>query len=262
MINVGLIGTGKVAKAITLASSDKNFSICAIYGRDKQKTQALADLCDAKPLLQPDFPDHIDVLLICINDDAIHTVAAEIQVGSHVVVAHTSGTQGVKLITPYFNHVGVFWPLQTFNEQRAINFNTIPLCIEVNTPYAEQKLVLLASQLSSVIKLMTEQQRKTLHLAAVISCNFSNYLFYQAKHLLDQHELSFELLHPLLIETVEKVCEMDPIDAQTGPAARADYQTIKAQQQLLKNTETAQLYDILTESILATFHKKNEEPSH
>ena len=54
--------------------------------------------------------------------------------------------------------------------------------------------------------------------------------------------LSFELLKPLLFETVSKLDQLSPIDAQTGPAVRDDKKTIKEHLKLLKKPHLRSIY--------------------
>ena len=51
---------------------------------------------------------------------------------------------------------------------------------------------------------INSDQRRQLHLAAVLVNNFPNYLYAQAEVLCIEKGLSFELLKPLLFETVSK----------------------------------------------------------
>ena len=81
---------------------------------------------------------------------------------------------------------------------------------------------------------INSDQRRQLHLAAVLVNNFPNYLYAQAEVLCIEKGLSFELLKPLLFETVSKLDQLSPIDAQTGPAVRNDKKNYNATSQTIK----------------------------
>ena len=65
----------------------------------------------------------------------------------------------------------------------------------------------------------------------------------------EENKVSFEILKPLILETVNKVMTLSPKEAQTGPAKRNDKQTIDAHLDFLSNENHATIYKILTQSI-------------
>ena len=48
------------------------------------------------------------------------------------------------------------------------------------------------------------EQRKSLHLAAVFTCNFTNHMYALAAGLLKKYRASFEVMLPLIDETARK----------------------------------------------------------
>ena len=93
------------------------------------------------------------------------------------------------------------------------------------------------------------EQRKTLHLAAVISNNFTNYLLGLSKEIILDKNLDFEILKPLINETVDKIHKLDPIESQTGPARRNDQNIIEMHVNMLENQEHQNLYKIISQMI-------------
>ena len=59
-----------------------------------------------------------------------------------------------------------------------------------------------------------------------------------------------KIILPLVSETANKLVQLRPIEAQTGPAIRKDMVTIKKHLHLLENSDFLNLYKILTNSIL------------
>ncbi|MBK7911871.1 MAG: DUF2520 domain-containing protein [Saprospiraceae bacterium] len=57
-------------------------------------------------------------------------------------------------------------------------------------------------------------------------------IYWQLK-ILDKAQIPFEVLHSLMLETVDKAFRLDPINAQTGPAKRGDVNTIEKHIRLL-----------------------------
>jgi predicted short-subunit dehydrogenase-like oxidoreductase (DUF2520 family) len=97
---------------------------------------------------------------------------------------------------------------------------------------------------------VNDAQRATLHVAAVFANNFTNHCFAIAERLLEEKELPFEMLHPLMEETLAKALQNAPVLMQTGPAVRGDQETIQRHLDLLlEHPEWKRLYAGLTESI-------------
>jgi predicted short-subunit dehydrogenase-like oxidoreductase (DUF2520 family) len=65
----------------------------------------------------------------------------------------------------------------------------------------------------------------------------------------EENKVPFEILKPLILETVNKVMTLSPSAAQTGPAKRNDTQTIEAHLDFLSNENHTKIYKILTQSI-------------
>ena len=99
----------------------------------------------------------------------------------------------------------------------------------------------------------TSKDRQKYHLAAVYVNNFVNHLFHKAQVQLQQNNLDWNMLKPLMEETVAKLDDLSAFDAQTGPARRNDQSTIDTHQSLL-NTKEVDLYHLLTKSIQNTYN--------
>jgi len=62
--------------------------------------------------------------------------------------------------------------------------------------------------------------------------------------------LDFEMLKPLITETANKIKNLSPSNAQTGPAKRNDLETIKKQINLLEDDDLKAIYNLITAQIL------------
>ena len=68
--------------------------------------------------------------------------------------------------------------------------------------------------------------------------------------MLKENNLDFELLKPLLEETVQKLNMLSPADAQTGPAIRNDKVIIDEHLEMLKNhPEYQKIYNLFSDKI-------------
>ena len=70
------------------------------------------------------------------------------------------------------------------------------------------------------------------------------------KKILEEKDLPFELLHPLMEETLAKALQDSPARMQTGPAMRGDAETVRRHLNLLANNpEWREIYRELSENI-------------
>ena len=143
---------------------------------------------------------------------------------------------------------GVLYPLQTISKKRQIPASRVPFYVEASQPQDLELLQSLAESMGSKAQQMDSERRKYLHLAAVFCCNFVNRLYGITAELLAEHDIPFSAMLPLIHETADKVDELTPSEAQTGPAVRWD-EAVMAQQMTLLNDEQKQLYQLLSKSI-------------
>lgn len=146
--------------------------------------------------------------------------------------------------------------MQTFSKQRKVDFSLIPVFTEYNDAKANSLITALANSLSDKVTALSSADRRHLHLAAVFACNFANHCFSLAADVMERHGMTFDMLLPLIDETVEKVHEMHPLRAQTGPAIRYDENVLSRQRSLLDGDDLAQtIYDTMSKSI----HEKSKQ---
>ena len=194
-----------------------------------------------------------DVCIITVKDEAITEVSEKIPLENQLVV-HTSGNTSIEAIDSK-NRRGVFYPLQTMNKQTIVDFEKVPFCLEAENTNDFYLLQRLASLLSTKIYALNSYQRRVLHLAAVFMNNFSNHLVYISQQICKENEVPFEILQPLLAETLAKLQNTSAYDAQTGPARRNDSLTISNHLAMLSDNYK-EIYDIITKSIINTYGRK------
>ena len=87
--------------------------------------------------------------------------------------------------------------------------------------------------------------------------NFTNHLYALAADFCKNEKINFDVLKPLINETVERINHNSPADIQTGPAVRNDVQTIDRHLQLLNEyPELKSIYLKLTNSIINSSGKE------
>lgn len=250
-MRITLIGSGNVATHMGAALKNAGHRIIQVYGRNNHNAALLAYHIGAEAISDlNDINPETDIFIIAVSDDAIAGLTEQLAPYDKLIV-HTSGATDLYTLLAFTDHAGVFYPLQTFSKTKEVDFRSVPLCIEGADDTITQTLKELAQTISNNVHPITSAQRRTLHLAAVFACNFSNYLYYIAQDLLAKQDIQFDLLRPLILETAEKVQQQFPANVQTGPAVRRDVKTIDAHlQQLQGEPELEQLYRLLSQGII------------
>ncbi len=245
-----IIGSGNVATHLSLALKEVEKEILQVYSRTAANAKILAGNVEANFTTEPEeVAGNADLYIIAVSDDALIQVAERINFNNNLVV-HTSGSATIDVLKNFSSNYGVFYPLQTFSKSRKVDFSEIPVCIEANNIENIERLKSLALSLTDKIYFIDSEKRRTLHLAAVFASNFSNFMYSIAQKIVQDNELDFDMLKPLIQETAEKVQQVLPEDAQTGPAKRGDEMIMKLHVEMLKDyPEYQELYRILSEGI-------------
>jgi predicted short-subunit dehydrogenase-like oxidoreductase (DUF2520 family) len=250
MIKVSIIGSGNVAQHLIVALQNSiingaEIELIQVFSR--QKT-ALSQLLDFNKI-NDDWSTlaEADLYIIAVSDDAIVTVSEQIPYKNKLVV-HTSGAISLEILASN-NRKGVFYPLQTFTKNKAVNFKIIPICIESQNASDYQLLQKVAQAISDSVFAINSEQRRALHLAAVFVNNFTNHLYKIGNDICIENNVPFDILKPLIQETAEKIKRLSPNEAQTGPAIRNDIETINAHLTFLSDENQKNIYKILTQSI-------------
>ena len=164
------------------------------------------------------------------------------------MVVHTSGGIPVNAISNH-DRRGVFYPLQTFSSERAVDFGKVPICIEAKDPKDLKLLHHLASSMSTMVYEIDSDQRKQLHLAAVFANNFTNHMYVLAQQICEENDLPFDMLKPLILETAQKIELESPLLMQTGPAIRHDVSVLQLHAELLGDGTRGAIYELISKSI-------------
>ena len=228
MIKVVLIGQGNVASHLITA-----FQTSSVIELVEVNSRQIEDISNS------------DITILAVSDDAINEVSKKLKNRNGLIV-HTSGTVSMNAI--HQQRKGVFYPLQSFTKNTVVDFFKIPFCLEASHTDDLKLLDILVKSIGEKSYHITSDQRKKLHLAAVFVNNFTNHMYQIGKDVCDEHNVPFEILHPLIEETAKKITSISPKAAQTGPAKRNDVQTIQSHLEQL-NSQQQEIYQLLTKSI-------------
>jgi len=253
--SISFIGTGNVAGHLARALQSSGQLILEVFSPNVKHTRSFADQfsCNLVEDLQKLNPN-VDLLIIAVPDAQVEAVAKALP-PIKGIIAHTSGFTGMDVLKDASLY-GVFYPLQTFSHERKMDILDAPFCIEGSEERVRNKLFHLAEKISRSVQLISSEERRQLHLAAVLVSNFVNHLYAVSNDFLESRQLDFTLLLPLIREVAAKVQDISPDEAQTGPARRNDEQTIKSHLKMLENSsETKALYGMISEQIKKKYNE-------
>jgi predicted short-subunit dehydrogenase-like oxidoreductase (DUF2520 family) len=253
---LAIIGAGNLGTRVSIEFHNQGVEIVQIYSRSITSALTLGKLIGCNYTTTPQkITVDADIYLIAVSDMAFIDLLPDVNFNNKLI-AHTAGSISMEELKSYSKNYGVFYPLQTFSKYREVDFSCVPMCIEGNTPENEQILIELASLISKDVRIISSEQRKQLHLAAVFASNFVNHMYSIASDIVLQKKLSIDILLPLILETASKIENMNPSEAQTGPAVRNDKNIINEHMKMLKdNPNLENIYSQLTDSIRKYYNK-------
>lgn len=248
-LDVFFIGSGRLAQNLANALAGSSVKLCGVYSKTISNAKSFSEkFCVPCFENLQSIPTNCSVYFLAVPDSEIENISSLLNTDGLVV--HCSGFMPMSQI---INKVrtGVFWPIQTLSANYYNSLQHVPIGIEAALKTDEELLNQLALLINCTPQLLNGEQRQKLHLAAVLVNNFTNHLYAVAKDFLTKNNLDFNLLLPLIQETVTKIKTFEPALVQTGPAARKDLKTIEAHQKLLEqDPEVLAIYKVLTQSII------------
>jgi predicted short-subunit dehydrogenase-like oxidoreductase (DUF2520 family) len=251
-----IIGAGNVASHLSKRLQVCGFNIVQVYSRSESSARELGQDLQVPYTTGIHKVDRSgDFYLLALKDSAIESFLKELHIRNKILV-HCSGSLSLDMLLQFSTDAGVMYPLQTFSKNRDISISSVPFFLEASNGKVEYELWKMAHKLSDHVFRADSLQRKRLHISAVFSCNFVNHMYSIAAQLLEEYDLDFNYLMPLIHETTAKVAAIQPHRVQTGPAIRNDSNIMEMHyNELAKKPEIAEIYSLLSKHIYK-FHKK------
>ena len=248
-MKIVFIGAGNLATRLSLAMQRVGMQIGQVYSHTEASARQLATRLGCPwtndlSALQEDC----DLYVFSLKDTVLSDVISKVKPNNGMWV-HTAGSMSMSVFEGYAQRFGVLYPLQTFSKGRNVNFDVIPIFLEANTDKNADYLKNIASALSENVRFMSSEKRRSLHLAAVFACNFTNHIYTLSYKLLENESIPADVLLPLIDETVSKIQSMPPAAAQTGPAIRYDENVINKHLAMLDDPDMQAIYRLLSQSI-------------
>jgi predicted short-subunit dehydrogenase-like oxidoreductase (DUF2520 family) len=254
LIRTSFIGSGNLAWHLAPALDNVGYPVREVYSQNPKHAAALVGrLYEAHVNISLDFSASTStIFIISVSDDVLQEVAQKIILPEDAIVVHTSGSQPLSVLDDTGSqNMGVFYPLQTFSKAKKVSFKDVPIFVESESSNVEKVLMKMAKAISNNVKRINSEERKALHVAAVFASNFSNHMLTIAREIAKQNDLDFNVLKPLIAETLNKSLELGPEKSQTGPAVRGDFEILERHMEFLKESpELAEIYRIVSQHII------------
>ena len=233
-MKVGIIGAGRVGKCLASELSAADMLVGLTASRESQN-KLLAMNFHKPCMTNAKLWEAADVLLICVPDRVIGSVAAEIAAQvkpAPKVVLHVSGSMGLEPLTPLARlgaHVGSLHPLQSFTDSfTRLEGVYMALAGDAEAQQVAKELVKLFGGKPFTVP---DAERAAYHAAACFCSNYAVAIEALATQLMARwtgsQASAWEALLPLFCGTAENLgSAREPGEALTGPIARGDVPTV------------------------------------
>lgn len=232
-MRIVFLGSGNIAHFFAPVLSRKGHDIVQVYSRTLTHASSLAALTgsavtDDLTAIDPDA----DVYILAIKDDALAEVAAQLSFEGKTVI-HCAGAVSLDVLQQVSANRAVIWALYSVRKHNLPERSDVPLIVEGSNEQALDMAYRIASDISDRVLKTDYTHRQMLHLNAVFVNNFTNHLLTIAQKICEQHQLPFDILQPIIRQTLEQTEKILPSESQTGPAIRHDEATIAKHLELL-----------------------------
>lgn len=257
-LQVGFIGTGRLARALAWMLQQQGLSVTRVASHRLESARALAaSLSACQAVVAQKVADDCDLVFIATPDGTIAEVAASLVWRAGQAVVHCSGATPVSVLEPASQAgavIGGFHPMQSFGADVQAACDSLPGCtvaIEAADDILAQWLDLLAARLGCVPLRLPEGARARYHAAGGYASQHVYVLLGEAVRLWQSWGASereaLDALLPLLRGTVESLKHSGLAAGMPGPVSRGDSGTIRRHRQALEavDPEMRDLYDRL-----------------
>ena len=245
-----IIGTGNTAWFLATKLANAGHQCLGIYGRNIMHAKELADKIGSSAYeLDNRVNDDANVCIIAVSDYAIIEVCSKLNLNNTIVI-HTAGAVDMTILSKFGAGYGVLWPVYSIVKNNIPTERDIPTMWESSNQAATDCIKTIMASYTDTTHQASSQQRKWLHLSAVLSNNFSNHLFAISEKLCEEQQLPFSLLLPIIQQTVSRLHSLTAFSQQTGPAKRNDELVLQNQITMLQShPDWQKLYEAVSVSI-------------
>jgi predicted short-subunit dehydrogenase-like oxidoreductase (DUF2520 family) len=209
MTSVRIIGPGRAGTSLALALTTVGWDVAPMLGRGDDLTDAASD---------------VQLLVIATPDGVIGETAAAVRPVPSTVVAHLSGSLGLRPLAPHARRAA-FHPLVAMPNPEVGSKRLLGSWFGVSGDEVIVDKVVTA--LGGRSFPVDDDDRVLYHAAACIASNHLVALLGQVERLAAKLDVPPEAYLDLVRATLDNVAELGSRRALTGPAARGDESTVR-----------------------------------
>jgi predicted short-subunit dehydrogenase-like oxidoreductase (DUF2520 family) len=268
---IAIVGAGSLGSALAVALRRAGFRIDELITRDGasslQRAQALARRVGARAVTLPMARLKAEVLWICVNDDAIRSVAEQLARKGDwrgKLVVHSSGALASDELAPLRSrgaHVGSAHPMMTFVRNAPASFKGITFALEGDakaTAFGRKVAAALGMEAFTIPK-----ESKVLYHA---TGSFASPMFVALMSFAERVAAAAKVprgavpkvIRPILLKTMQNYLAAGTAAAFSGPINRGDLATVRKHLRALKRVPGARkVYVGLASEAAQTLPVKN-----
>lgn len=215
---VRIIGPGRAGTSLALALTNVGFEVAPMLGRDDDLTGAARD---------------VDILVIATPDGVISDIAAMVEPVNTTVVAHLSGSLGLRAVAPHRRRAAMHPLVSLPNPDIGARRLRGAWFAVAGDPLIDDVVRALYGRMFTV----EDENRALYHAAATIAANHLVALMGQVERIAASVAVPLDAYVDLARATLDNVDYMGPADALTGPVARGDEATLRRHVRALPQDE-------------------------
>lgn len=214
-MNISILGTGRAGTSFEVALRGAGHNVQLLHHSETNELAAPA------------------LILLCVPDDEIASVAAQIAPSTAYVVAHVAGSRALNVLAPH-PRVASMHPLAVLStsEVGAERLRGATYCVSGDTLVRE-----VVTSLDGRVITLDDAQRTLYHATASVAANHLVALLGQVQTLAKAAGLSLEDFLALAQQALDDVVALGPAEALTGAASRGDMSTIDAHLAVIPEAE-------------------------
>ncbi len=250
-MDIVLIGSGNVATVLGRKSLAAGHRILQVYSSQEIHANLLSRRLGVNATTSiSGIERKADLMIIALRDQAIAPFMHAFGY-SDAPLAHTAGALSINEVRNDGGSYGVLYPLQSLRKEIEV-IPPLTILVEGNKPETTGRLKEFAATIAETVIEANDETRLKYHLAGTLVNNFTNHLFAIAESFCKKENISFEVLQPLIEETVMRLHNISPAAAQTGPALRRDEITLQKHHNMLTAyPATLRIYEMFTRELQA-----------
>ena len=254
-MDVGVVGAGRVGTAVAVLLRRAGHRVVAASGGDRSRERVARFLSDVPLRSSADAASAAELVVLGVPDDRIEPVCREVAEADGFrddqVVVHVSGSVGLGALDPA-RAAGArtlsVHPLQTAPtvDEALERFPGSAVAVTAVDEDGYGVGERLARDLGGRPFRLSDDRKPLYHAAAVFASNYVVALAGLAERLFREAGIEDPVgaFHPLTEATVANVARLGPAEALTGPAARGDAGTVRANLEALRpfGTDVTEAY--------------------